>query len=76
MGAEYLFYMKSIENHARAFLALIILPIGTVKDVTRNTGIHLKHTIDGRMTKQRPFTPVSGKRLHFLSSVSYLHIGW
>ena len=30
MGAEYLFYMKSIENHARAFLALIILPIGTV----------------------------------------------
>ena len=31
MGAEYLFYMKSIETHARAFLALIILGIGTVK---------------------------------------------
>ena len=30
MGAEYLFYMKSIEAHARAFLALIILGIGTV----------------------------------------------
>ena len=30
MGAEYLFYMKSIETHARAFLALIILGIGTV----------------------------------------------
>ena len=30
MGAEYLSYMKSIETHARAFLALIILPIGTV----------------------------------------------
>ena len=30
MGAEYLFYMKSIETHARTFLALIILPIGTV----------------------------------------------
>ena len=30
MGAEYLFYMKSIETHARAFLALIILPIDTV----------------------------------------------
>ena len=30
MGAEYLFYMKSIETRARAFLALIILPIGTV----------------------------------------------
>ena len=30
MGAEYSFYMKSIETHARAFLALIILPIGTV----------------------------------------------
>ena len=30
MGAEYLFYMKSIETHARAFLALIILGVGTV----------------------------------------------
>ena len=30
MGAEYLFYMKSIETHARAFLALIILAIGRV----------------------------------------------
>ena len=30
MGAEYLFYMKSIETHARSFLALIILGIGTV----------------------------------------------
>ena len=30
MGAKYLFYMKSIETHARAFLALIILPVGTV----------------------------------------------
>ena len=31
MGAKYLSYMKSIETNARAFLALIILPIGTVK---------------------------------------------
>jgi hypothetical protein len=30
MGAEYLFYMKSIATHARAFLALIKLGIGTV----------------------------------------------
>ena len=30
MGAEYLSYKKSIETHARAFLALIILGIGTV----------------------------------------------
>ena len=30
MGAEYLFHMKSIETYARAFLALIILGIGTV----------------------------------------------
>ena len=30
MGAEYLFYMKSIETHARAILTLIILGIGTV----------------------------------------------
>ena len=33
MGAEYLFYMKSIETHARAFLALIILVIGTVNSI-------------------------------------------
>ena len=33
MGAENLFCMKSIETHARTFLALIILPIGTVMDV-------------------------------------------
>jgi hypothetical protein len=33
MGAEYLFYMKLIETHARAFLALIILPIGTVVSI-------------------------------------------
>ena len=30
LGAEYLSYVKSIENHARAFLTLDILPIGTV----------------------------------------------
>ena len=35
MGAEYLFYMKSIETHARAFLALIILPIGTVMAIEK-----------------------------------------
>ena len=33
MGAEYLYYMKFIETHARTFLALIILPIGTVNCV-------------------------------------------
>ena len=33
MGAEYSFYMKSIETNARAFLALIILPIGTVSSL-------------------------------------------
>ena len=31
MGADYLFYVKIIEAHARAFLALIILAIGRVK---------------------------------------------
>ena len=35
MGAEYLFYMKSIETHARAFLGLIILGIGTVNTTSR-----------------------------------------
>ena len=35
MDAEYLFYMKSIETNARAFLALIILTIGTVTHAAR-----------------------------------------
>ena len=39
MGAEYLFYMKSIETHARAFLALIILGIGTVQHYMKGTQI-------------------------------------
>ena len=30
LGAEYLSYVKSIETHARAFLTLNILCIGTV----------------------------------------------
>jgi hypothetical protein len=34
MGAEYLFYMKSIETHARAFWAPNILGIGTVMSLT------------------------------------------
>ena len=36
MGAEYLFYMKSIETYARAFLALIISGIGTVFGKKKN----------------------------------------
>ena len=38
MGAGYSFYMKSIETHARAFLALIILSIGTVQHLTYLSG--------------------------------------
>ena len=30
MGADFAFYVKTIETHARAFLTLIILAIGTV----------------------------------------------
>jgi hypothetical protein len=30
MGADYTFYVKTIETHARAFLTLIILAIGRV----------------------------------------------
>ena len=44
MGAKYLFYMKSIETHARAFLALIILPIGTVYELT--TTFKIESAID------------------------------
>ena len=40
MGAEYLFYMKSIETHARAFWALIILGIGTVLVLDHNDYSH------------------------------------
>ena len=34
MGANYSFYVKSIETHARAFLALNILAIGRVRTLT------------------------------------------
>jgi hypothetical protein len=30
MGADYLFYVKAIETHARAFFKVIIFPIGSV----------------------------------------------
>ena len=35
MGAEYLFYMKSIETNAPTFLTVIILSIGTVSAYLR-----------------------------------------
>jgi hypothetical protein len=34
MGADYAFYVKTIETHARAFLALNILAIGKVNKFT------------------------------------------
>ena len=33
MGAEYFFYMKSIETHARAFLPLNISAVGSVETI-------------------------------------------
>ena len=39
MGAEYLFYMKSIETYARSFLALIISGIGTVKRSNQKSSV-------------------------------------
>ena len=33
LGAKYISYVKSIETHARAFLTLNILSIGTVKEL-------------------------------------------
>ena len=33
LGAEYLSYVKSIDTHARAFLTLDILSIGTVNEL-------------------------------------------
>ena len=52
MDAEYLFYMKSIETYARAFLALIILGIGTVcsNDVPKfNPSFHNAFTLRGKI---------------------------
>ena len=34
MGADYTFYVKTIETHALAFLTLTILAIGSVMKVT------------------------------------------
>ena len=50
MGAEYLFYMKSIETHARAFLALIILGIGTVLIIKRILSRDNKQTFELRFS--------------------------
>ena len=59
MGAEYLFYMKSIETHARAFLALIILPIGTVPgDLVSN----IKNKEAYRKPKKLPGSPQEGTK--------------
>jgi hypothetical protein len=33
MGADYSFYVKTIDTHARAFLTLNILAIGRVKEL-------------------------------------------
>ena len=52
MGAEYLFYVKSIETHARAFLALIILGIGTVECYSSTTYCLLEPELQSLMLKQ------------------------
>ena len=39
MGADYFFYVKTIETHARAFLALNILAIGRVQPVGKSNEI-------------------------------------
>ena len=36
MGADYSFYVKTIETHGRAFLALNILAIGRVRRACSN----------------------------------------
>ena len=41
MGADYSFYVKTIETHARALLALNILAIGRVQQYSSR----LQHTI-------------------------------
>ena len=36
MGANYSFYVKTIETHARAFFKVIIFSIGTVRSQPQN----------------------------------------
>ena len=36
MGADYLFYVKTIETHARAFVKVIIFSIGSVHNLDKN----------------------------------------
>ena len=35
MGADYSFYVKTIETHARAFFKIIIFSIGSVNTLSR-----------------------------------------
>ena len=38
MGADYSFYMKTIETHARAFIKVVIFSIGSVTTVKYTKG--------------------------------------
>ena len=42
MGADYSFYVKTIETHARAFLALNILAVGRVRITMQYVGYKQK----------------------------------
>ena len=53
MGAEYSFYMKSIETHARAFLTLIILSKGTV---VRIMSLSVRHSSHARPPLEKAIT--------------------
>ena len=39
MGADYSFYVKTVGNHARAFLALNISAVGSVFDPSIRDGV-------------------------------------
>ena len=59
MGADYSFNVKTIETHARAFLALNILAIGRVSDHFQNAttfGLVAPALIHAR-TKKETVTP-------------------
>ena len=53
MGADYSFYVKIIETHARAFFKVIIFSISSVYGIFNFVSIGVAHVIDPKaMSKQ------------------------
>ena len=53
MGADYSFYVKTIETHARAFLTLNILPIGRVYQMVKTYNLRVSRIFSEKSFKIR-----------------------